>query len=517
LALLAAVPYLVDLPRVRTLIAHSASQALGRPVRFSAVSVQLVPWPAVELRGLEVAEDPRFGPTPFVTLERGVVRLRLWPLVMGRLEFGGLTLKRPLIRLVEGADGRWNVGSLGVVQAAASTLRSPEPMRELRGPGPATAASLLAAGVVVDEAVVTYSPRGGGADAYRLTSVDVELRGAGQRLTFEGTAILMPGGITLKLTEGALAIAGSRPLAEAPVSGTLTLEGGDLGPLAGPVLAPEFGASGQPKGTLALGGVLGSPRASGQVTLPHLVVSQRSRRCAPPERRLTVDNVSLSLSLAERQLLGRPATANIASGTVGAELTATLDGGLGVTLSDIRVRRLPLKGVLVDFLCEGYAVTGPLDLTGSLAFRVPAEPGALTGAGRFAIGRGEVVGARAIKLFGDVVRLGESVALVLGEGVASPLEFESITGTYRIGHGVATTPDLLYTGRGFTVRAAGTYTLSSDGLNVDMVVRHRRGQVKAKVTGSAAAPVLRVDVAGVVRDTEAQVGQGLADLLKRLR
>jgi hypothetical protein len=517
LALLAAVPHLVDLPRVRTLIAHSASQALGRPVRFASVSVQLFPLPAVELRGLEVGEDPRFGPTPFVTLERGRLRLRLRSLVMGRLEFGGLTLERPLIRLIEGADGRWNVGSLGVVQAAASTLRSAEPARELRSRGPATIASLLAAGVVVDEAVVTYAPRRGRTDVYRLTGVDLELRGAGPSLTFGGRAVLMPGGIGLTLTDGSLAIAGSRPLAEAPLSGTVTVEGGEVGSLAAAVMPSEFGVTGQPRGSFKLAGVLGSPRASGQLTFPRLAVSRQARRCSPPERQLAVDNVAVPLSLADRQLLGRPATATIGPGTFGADLTAVLDGSLTVTLSDIRVRALPLKEVLVNFLCDGYAVTGPLDLTGALTFRTSDPVGSVAGEGRFAIGRGEVVGAQAVKLFGDVVRLGQTAAFVVGEGIVSPLDFESITGTYRVAQGVATSRDLLYTGRGFTVRAAGTYTLSSDGLNVDMVVRHRRGQVKATVTGSAAVPVLRVDVAGAVRDTESQIGHGLADLLKRFR
>ena len=112
---LAALPYLLDLPRAQALAATSASQALGRPVRFTAMSFRLLPIPRVELRDLEVAEDPRYGTAPFVTLERGFLLVRLRSLLMGRLEFGELRLERPFIRLVEGADGTFNVSSLGVV------------------------------------------------------------------------------------------------------------------------------------------------------------------------------------------------------------------------------------------------------------------------------------------------------------------------------------------------------------------------------------------------------------------
>ena len=52
-----ALPRLVDTPRVQAMIAGSASQAIGRPVKFESLSVALFPLPAVELHKLEVAED----------------------------------------------------------------------------------------------------------------------------------------------------------------------------------------------------------------------------------------------------------------------------------------------------------------------------------------------------------------------------------------------------------------------------------------------------------------------------
>src|SRR4029450_7499905 len=104
-----ALPYLLNLPRIQALAAASASQALGRPVRFSSMSVHLLPVPKVELHGLEVAEDPKLGTAPFVTVERGFLLVRLRALLSRRLEFGELRLERPMIRIVEGSDGTLNV------------------------------------------------------------------------------------------------------------------------------------------------------------------------------------------------------------------------------------------------------------------------------------------------------------------------------------------------------------------------------------------------------------------------
>jgi uncharacterized protein involved in outer membrane biogenesis len=517
LAVALLLPYLVDLPRVRNLIASSASQVLGRPVRFASVEVRLFPLPAVELRGLEVAEDPRFGEIPFVTLDRGRLRLRLAPLLQGRVEFGGLLLKRPLIRMVEGPDGRLNVASLGVVRDAAGALRSPVPARESRGSGSATTVSLLAAGVVVEDAEIIYLPRHL-AGEYRVSGLDIRLRGAGPILTVEGKGVLSPGDVIVQLTEGSLGLGGVRSLSEASLSGTISLETSGPGSLGALLQTSGLGVSGGIQGIFKLDGVLGSPRASGRVVLPQLALSRTSRTCAPPDRTLSLESIVITASLDEHQFQARPVTARIGGGSLRANVTFAPDRGLLVTLADVSVRGLPVERVLVDFLCDGYAVTGSLDLTGLLAFQAADASGSLSGAGRFAIGRGRVVGAQAVKLFGDVLKVSETVAAVLGEDVASPLEFESITGTYRVANGVATSQDLLYTGRGFSVTAAGEYAFVHDGLNVDMVVRHRRGQVKARITGTAAAPALQVDVAGALREVETRgLERDLRNLLKRFR
>src|SRR5207244_5715515 len=52
---LIAVPYLVDTPRIQAYIASNATQTLGRPVKFSSVSLRVRALPAVEPRALGVA------------------------------------------------------------------------------------------------------------------------------------------------------------------------------------------------------------------------------------------------------------------------------------------------------------------------------------------------------------------------------------------------------------------------------------------------------------------------------
>jgi len=96
--------------------------------------------------------------------------------------------------------------------------------------------------------------------------------------------------------------------------------------------------------------------------------------------------------------------------------------------------------------------------------------------------------------------------------------FDSITGTYQIANGVLTTRDLLYTSRVMKVAVAGEYGLATGRMNLDMVVSHGRGEVKAKVTGTAAAPSIKLDRSTLVREIDrSKVEGGLKDLLRRFR
>jgi len=119
-----------------------------------------------------------------------------------------------------------------------------------------------------------------------------------------------------------------------------------------------------------------------------------------------------------------------------------------------------------------------------------------------------VGGAVSSLLSSDVPNLGDS-----------PLEFDSITGTYQIVNGVLNTKDLLYTSRAMKILIAGSYGFATERMDLDMTITHGRGELKAKVTGPASSPSIRVNPASILRDADrgGKVEKGLGDLLKKIR
>jgi hypothetical protein len=522
-AAIAAVPYLVDLPRVQTMVATSASQALGRPVRFASLSVSLFPLPGVTLHKLEVAEDPQFGTVPFLTLDDGRLKLKLRPLFSGRVEFAELVLAKPVITVIRDASGRLNVATLG----ASSEPRVATPRAPRSGGTPSGGAALALPGTLkIQDAVVVYIAHGAGgaASQYRAERVDLTVTGAVPQVSFKGSAKVSPGDVAVKIADGSVTLASGHGLVDAPVRANVTIEAADLAPLAGTVTGPALGIGGGMKGALALAGTVGTPTASGEVTLSKLTLSRVNPQCPEPKRRtFGVPSLVLASVWRDGHLLAQPLHADLGKGAVTARLDADVGHGTRVRLDDLAIKALPLEALTVDFLCQGYALTGPLDLNGALAFVASHPLETLSGPGSLKIGEGKIVGKQALALLGNVVRVGGAVSSLLNDDVPassfnSPLEFNSIAGTYRITDGVATTRDLLYTSRAMKVRVAGDYALASGAMNLDMTVDHGRGEVQAKVTGTAAAPSVRISPSSVVRAIDQKkVESGLRDLLKQFR
>ena len=517
-----ALPLVVDTPRVQALIVSTASQALGRPVKFTSVSVSVLPGPAVKLHNLEVAEDPKFDAAPFLKLETGRLALKLGGLLAGRVEFGDLTLLRPAITLIRNPEGVLNIASLG----AATEPKSPGRGGRTSGGG-AGAATVLPGRVRIEKGTVTYVVRGkaGALSRYRVEDLDLTLGGGDGTLTVEGAARVKPGDLGVTLADGRIALNAGRGLLEAPMSARVGVDGRDVAELVAASVGPTPAIGGPVKGTFNVTGTLGAPKAAGTLELASARVTEEVAACPEPRRRtLTLTALKLGgTSWDGGRLTSRPVTTSLAGGKVSLNLGATLDGGVRVELADLSIKGLPLERVLVDFLCQGYAVSGPLDFDGALAFTASDPWGTLSGPGRLRIGPGRVVGARALSLIGNVVQVGGAVSSLLNADIpsslfTSPLDFDSITGTYVISKGVVTTRDLLYTSRVMKVAVAGEYALASGRMALDMVVNHGRGEVTARVTGTAASPSVRVDPSALVRDLDRKkVESGLKDLLKRFR
>jgi len=489
-------PLLLDTLAIQGYVSQAAGQAIGRPVKFDGLSITALPLPTVKLRGLQVAEDPAFGAGPFVTVSEGRLRIRLRPLLQGRVELADLMLVEPRIHLVEDAAGRLNVATLGSAGTSASA-----PARAGSGrPGAAAAGAVLLSRVRIVDGVVDYLKAGGPAAGPRpaqftLDRIDVTVTqaAAGEALRVTGEAQGQPGNVKLAIPEATVSLGSSRSFGDAQIKATVDVESRDVSAAAG-LLVPSPAVTGPLKGRLQISGTAARLTATGALDFDRLTVSEQQPRCPDPKKRsLVLEDVRVPLVYAPAQVESQLVHTKVAKGTVSFRALVALGPPRVAAFREIVVRGMQLEPVLVDYLCQRNAVTGPLDLTGDATLRLPDGLSTLNGAGRLSIGAGRVVGPDLLHALSQALALTDLVATTLDPrarsrpGAGSPLNFDTITATYTITNGVLRTDDLVYTARDLRVTGAGTYGLVDGRTAMDVTVSQGSNRIRARVAGSPGA------------------------------
>jgi hypothetical protein len=348
----------------------------------------------------------------------------------------------------------------------------------------------------------------------RLEGLDATLSGVGgSELGFRGDGRLEPGDLRLRNVEASV---GMRGAGETPIKASFEIDGADIAPLVRSFL-PTPALSGPIKGKVQLSGTPSRLAGTGAVDLTHLTMTEERRGCPPPVRRqLVLDQVHVPILLKPASFESVPMSAKLAKGSIGFNLVAGLDASPMITLSDIKIAGVQLQPVLEDYLCQGFAVTGPLDLTGEMSMRSADVLRTMNGSGQFKVGAGKVIGEGALKIVRDVLAAGNVFDMALRGKLAGPgktaLDFDSITGSYKIVNGVARTDDVVYRGKDLKVAVAGTYALADGRTDMKVIATQGSNQLRAQVTGSGGS--LRVVPTGVNVKEPAEVKKLLDRLLR---
>ena len=103
-----ALPMLLNVDALKSMGEDRASELLGREVRIADAGFALWTGPRVQLKGFSISESEGFGDDPFASFSSFDLRVRLLPLLRGRLEVIHILLMDPELRIVRDAAGRWN-------------------------------------------------------------------------------------------------------------------------------------------------------------------------------------------------------------------------------------------------------------------------------------------------------------------------------------------------------------------------------------------------------------------------
>src|SRR5580704_11619411 len=123
-----AIHLFVDANTFRPMIESRITAALSRKVTLGTLSLSVMTGGLVA-NDLAIAEDPKFGQTPFFTAKRLRIGVQIKPLILNRqLIVRSFEVDAPQIHLIHAEDGTWNFSTLshGAVPQKTQTDALPD-------------------------------------------------------------------------------------------------------------------------------------------------------------------------------------------------------------------------------------------------------------------------------------------------------------------------------------------------------------------------------------------------------
>jgi hypothetical protein len=102
-------PFLLQTHLVRAYLLAHLQKSFGRPVEARNVSMDILPFPRVDVEGVSIGENPAFGREYFLRADHMTANVRWFGILRGHFDFGTITLSRPSLILVRNQQGRWNL------------------------------------------------------------------------------------------------------------------------------------------------------------------------------------------------------------------------------------------------------------------------------------------------------------------------------------------------------------------------------------------------------------------------
>ncbi len=163
--------FLFDPNDFREDISGAVQEATGRELVIEGdVSLQVIPWLAVEVGRARLGNAPGFGDEPFAEFERAQLSVRLWPLVLRKeIQVGTAGIDGLRLNLIVDKQGRGNWDDLVAEEGGESQEGG-----ESRDGGASASGALDISGIDINDAAIRYVNSENG-DTYSLDDVNLKV------------------------------------------------------------------------------------------------------------------------------------------------------------------------------------------------------------------------------------------------------------------------------------------------------------------------------------------------------
>lgn len=169
------IPHFIDLGIFKRTYLPLLEETIRRRVDVGEVRLSLVPTPSIRLSNLTISDGQASPGNTFFAAEQLQLRLRFWPLLLGRFEVTEFVLEKPIVNLLKKPDGAFKSSDLadkkGSLDRAPESKKRAYPSRSQEsGAMPITIPSRIR----VREGQLNFQPMG--QKAFKISGIDLSLQ-----------------------------------------------------------------------------------------------------------------------------------------------------------------------------------------------------------------------------------------------------------------------------------------------------------------------------------------------------
>ena len=463
-------PYVIGLNKYKEIAVKELGRSLNREVSIEDIKLTILTGIGVELKNIKIKNQPAFSKGDLLTLDGIRFRIKLLPLIKGRIEFNKVIINKPTLLLEKNKKGDWNFSDL------SGQDKSEKPAPKILKKDDKSSFELLSILLISDLELKNGSVK---TNVVKIKDMNIKVKdiSIGNPIKIDASWSIDSSMPTKMKMDGTLGPVTAFNINEIPINANLKIKDIDLSSYHSILGLPQDNKiSGKGYSEIKIKGKIGDPLASGKVELDSFVFDYKTGRIQLTDIKIPIDIKKKVVSINEIKF-------RLYEGTSKDNIRIDINEKELQTKTKLHFESVQTEPFLKDLNLSKVVVSGPLlldaDITANDAAIAKAD-----GNGFFMIKDGKISG---LEIVDKIIELGYLVASKPRK-IGKVTEFNELSGHFRIEKGFLKTEDLKLTGKDLSVSAKGYYGLLNNELNFDVAAKVEENNLEFKITGTTDKP-----------------------------
>ncbi|MBI5180192.1 MAG: AsmA family protein [Nitrospirae bacterium] len=463
-------PYVIDLNKYKEIAVKELGRSLNREVSIEDIKLTVLTGIGVELKNLKIKNQPAFSKGDLLTLDGIRFRIKLLPLIKGRIEFNKVIINKPTLLLEKNTKGDWNFSDL------SGQDKSEKPAPKTLKKDDKSSFDMLSILLISDLELKNGSVK---TNIIKIKDMNIKVKdiSIGNPIKIDASWSIDSSMPTKMKMDGTLGPVTAFNINEMPINANLKIKDIDLSSYHSILGLPQDNKmSGKGSSEIKIKGKIGDPLASGKVELDSFVFDYKTGRIQLTDIKIPIDIKKKVVSINELKF-------RLYEGTSKDNIHLDMNEKEPQTKTKLHFESVQAEPFLKDINLSKVVVSGPLLLDADITAKDTAIAKA-DGNGFFMIKDGKISG---LEIVDKIIELGYLVASKPRK-IGKVTEFNELSGHFRMEKGYLKAEDLKLTGKDLSVSAKGYYGLLNNELNFDVAAKVEENNLEFKITGTTDKP-----------------------------